>query len=373
MKYSKWELKEATLLIKKIGFNDEEKIEKILRYYYYKYGTEISYQVISYGTRKNNYKPTIIEIENNTTFKCLNLLRFEVDIRKKYNEIEQLKKNDSGYLSATDLASYVFCPASYSISKSFKIEHFLDERKLEKGNEHHNQLRFIKKEKFGFNDSYISKLNTKQKSIINKIKSCKLIYYGHGDDNKTFINQEKKFISKPDYIFIDPNNNHFVVEEKYHYQNKYIANYEHKNDYNKAKNFYPNNIIQLQSYIDYIKEFDIKYGIIINWYYSIKNDQLSFHDFTFKVIYKGNNNPFLETIFSEISEFKKKGNTNFNKNINLKKCLNCSVNLYCSHKTGNFDKLDFPYNIEDLKIIDIEPNIESENDKDDNDTFIPLV
>ena len=286
-------------------------------------------------------------------------------MRNKYYDIEILKNNNSEYISATDLAAFIFCPASYSVSKSFKIDQFLNKSKIQKGSKLHDELRLIyKKEVFGFNDSYFSYLNNNKKSVIKKIKSCRLIYNGHAENNNTFVNQEKKFIGKPDYIFVDPNNNYFVVEEKYHFR-KFKENRPFNHN-----DFYPNNLIQLQSYLEYIKDYDIKYGVLVNWYYTIENENFIFIDFSYKVIKKGNNNQFLEKTFSDIHNFKKNGTIQFANNINIKKCLNCSVNLYCSHKTDNFDKLQIPYNINDLKLINIKNNID---DEENNEVAIPIV
>jgi hypothetical protein len=372
MGYNKYEyeLKEAKFLLKQIGFTNEDIINQIISHYKIEYRIiEKYYHLVSYGSKRNNYKPSYITTEN-VIDNSLKLLRWEVELRKKYHEFKIIQKKSTDYISATDLASFIFCTASYSISKSFKIEHFLNKSKIDEGNQQHEELRLINKKKFGFNEHYISKLDNKQKSVINKLKSCKLIYCGHDEDGKVFVNHEKKFIAKPDYIFLDPKNNYFIIEEKYHYQKNIFAEEQFYKDLNKNKNFYSNNIIQLQSYVDYLKEYDIKYGVLINWYYTIKNDKLFFSDFTYKIIKKGNNNQFLEKTFSDIHNFKKNGTIQFANNINIKKCLNCSVNLYCSHKTDNFDKLQIPYNINDLKLINIENNID---DEENNEVAIPIV
>ena len=150
MGYSKWELREAKLLLRKVGFSDDDKIEKILNHYLDEHGTETSYTVVSYGNRRNNYKPTIISHKLDTSYKCLNLLRQEVEFRQKHSEIVLLDNKKSEYISATDLSSFIFCPASYSISKTFKIEHLSNKSKIDKGNQHHDELRLIKNTNFGF-------------------------------------------------------------------------------------------------------------------------------------------------------------------------------------------------------------------------------
>ena len=371
MEYSEKQLKEAKLLLRKIGFTDEDKIEKILKYYLNEFGTETSYTVVSYGSRSNNYKPTILKHEKETSYKCVSLLKWETELRSKYNEIELINQSPTEYIRATDFASFVFCPASYSISKTFKIEHYLNKSKIDKGSKQHEQLRLIKKKKFGFDEYYISKLNESQKKVIKKLKSCKLIFSGHDENDSFFLNHDKKFIGKPDYIFVDPKGNYFVVEEKYHYLNSTIADntFFLDNNVRKNQNFYTSNIIQLQSYLDYIKDHDIKYGILINWCYSVKNGDLFFADFTHKVIYKGDNSQFLEEIRSKIMNFRESKSIKFKNNVNINKCLNCSVNLYCSHKTDNFDNLKIPYEIESLKLINIQLDDYDENHEEEIPIF----
>lgn len=353
MNYTENELKNAKYLIRKIGFTNEEKILQLLIHYENEYSyIESTQSTKGIKNRKgqiskyiNIYKK---EIKND---RCLSMLKWEVELRKNVSELELKEFNEKQYISATDLAAFIFCPASYSISKSFFVEHTLNKLKIDTGSELHEELNLIYKKKyFGFKEDYVSYLNDKQKSILNKIKSCKLIFKGHDDEDKFFKNHERKFIGQPDYIFLDPNNNYFVVEEKYHFQKsnmliKYSGDSKYKNT-----DFFPNNLTQLQSYIECINEYDIKYGILINWYYHFDDDKIIIHDFTYKILKKGVNTELFEKTILDIINFKNSKTIEFNNDVNINKCANCSVNLYCSHKTDNLDKLQIPYNKHDLKL-----------------------
>ncbi len=165
MNYTEKELKYAKLLIKKIGFVNEEKINKLLEHYDKEYGYA-EYTTSTKGIKNRNgrvYKHINIYKKEVQNERCLRVLNWEIKLREKYNEIE-IKNNDSDYVSATDLSSYIFCPASYSIIKSFHIKHTLNQLKINKGSQLHEKLNLINNKKyFGFNDEYISKLNDRQK------------------------------------------------------------------------------------------------------------------------------------------------------------------------------------------------------------------
>lgn len=199
---------------------------------------------------------------------------------------------------------------------------------------------------------------------IEKIKNCKLIFSGHTNENNFFINEEQNFIGQPDYIFRDPNNNYFVVEEKFKYLNNYINeddyNYEKiVNDRAKLKRFFfSNHIIQLQSYIDYIKEYNITYGVLIYWFYDFYDELPNIHSVSMKVIKKKEHTSLLNSTLLNIKLFLKEKEISFDIKINPKKCAACSVNKYCAHKTSNLNSLVIPYKKEDLRLRYVEFPVE---------------
>lgn len=342
----------ATTLLKLLGYSDEEKIEQLLVLYDNKYSTnEYSSSTESLKNRKGQHYKTINTYKSRTVNKSIDIIKWELEqifeLKKRKLENIELGK----YTSATDLANFVFCNASYSISKTFEIKESPNKSKIDAGTELHEDLRIISEKKyFGFDDDFISNFTEKQLQILKKIKSCKLIFKGHKEEKQIFKNKEKKFIGQPDYIFLDPNNDYFVVEEKYHYHQNYDSDNEiikFSSDKKYAtKDFFPNHLIQLQSYIDYILEYNIKYGLLINWYYHInKNGQMYIHDFTYKILRKNTNTEFLEGTLLAVENFKNTKTMLINNDINLNKCFNCSVKFYCTHKTDNKKPVQFPYNI----------------------------
>jgi hypothetical protein len=320
----------AIHLMQMIGYTDLDVIEELLKLYEKKYSRiEFYFNGIKRKKKVINYS--------------IDVLVREIEIKEK---IEIKNIDYEKYISATDLASFNFCKASYSIANSFLIPYLNNYSNIEEGTELHNELRLLYKKKyFGFKDDNIYNFSNHQKKFLKKIKSCELLFKGHKDENHFFINDEKKYIGQPDYIFLDPNNDIFIVEEKYHYKSrdraiKYSNNIKFKN-----KDFFDNNLIQLQSYIDYIKEYDVKYGVLINWYYYINEDEdIIIYDFTFKILRKNQKSELLEATYNELMNFRNDKSIDFDKNVNLNKCVNCSVVDYCFHKTKNKTILELPYN-----------------------------
>jgi CRISPR/Cas system-associated exonuclease Cas4 (RecB family) len=356
MNYTSEELEYANYLLKLIGFTNEDKINLLLKHYEIQFSyvdfVENSKPVRNRKGQIYKYLKSRWKVINNEI--SLGMLRTEVELRIN-NQIELKEYEESDYISASDLSSFVFCPASFSISKSFKINYTLNQFKIENGNRFHEKLFFFKnKSSFGFSGDIDSNFTDKKITFLKKIHSCKLIFKGHKEKKNIFVNHEIKFIGQPDYIFKDPNDNYFVLEEKFHYRDPFKTT----NNYNQLDNctddFFSNQLIQLQSYIEYIKDFEINYGIIVNWYYHYLDGELIVYNFTYKIVKKDYDKSLLQKTFEEILLFKKNKTLNFKNNVNINKCANCSVNLYCSHKTDNFEILKLPYNIDDLRLRNID-------------------
>lgn len=340
----------AIELLKIIGYSDENDIYQLLKLYEDKHSrTEVSVSTKSIKNRRGQHFRSIDVYNKKIVNYSIEWLKKEIEMKFEVDKVETKNINFEKYISATDLASFIFCNASYSISNSFIIKYLKNSVYLEEGIELHQEVRlFFRKNYFDFKGENIWNFSDHQKTFLNKIKSCKLLYKGHDNENHFFINEEKKYVGQPDYIFLDPNNNVFVVEEKYHRINSNNATKFSENIKYKSKDFYSNYIIQLQSYIDYIKEYDIKYGVLINWYYYVTNideqKSIKVYDFTFKIIKKNQESQLLEKTLNDVRNFNINRTTYFDKNVNFNKCMNCSVSYYCSHKTKNKITVELPYN-----------------------------
>ena len=301
----------------------------------------------------------------------------EIEIKSKAENIKDIIYNSQAFISATDLSSFDFCPISYSISKSFKIEEPTNEIRITTGIDFHENLRLIPKLKVEEIQEYNFTTNDVQMNeYIKKIKNCELIFSGHtSEEKKFFINKTKKYVGQPDYIFKDESGKYFAVEEKFKYQSNYIPNYNFEQieeSREKVRNtFFTNNIVQLQSYIDYIEDFNIEYGILIYWFYDFNVDFPIVHSVSLKTIQKYEKNYLLEKTLENVKNLKENKTLDLETPINLNKCGSCSVNKYCGHKTGNIKKYSIPYNRRDayLKYVSFPEELKKEK-KDYNNENI---
>jgi len=334
MEFTDKQLIFAKYLLNRIGFSNDVLINQYLN------------KLEAVHGRIRNYK-----FSNS---KCFDELLSEIDLKKRFYQIKKKNIQNINTVTATDLSNFHFCPVSYSIEKSFYIEYPTNEDKRISGKELHENLRLVDRiypsEKITHPERTYPKEFTNPK--IEKIKNCKLIFAGHKNENHYFNNPTKSWKGQPDYIFRDPNGDFFAVEEKF----KYLHNFDFPIDkelYNyieRIKNtFYNNHIVQLLSYINYIKDYNIKYGVLLYWYYDIDIDIPFVHDARIKVI-KSENDQLLTETYESLINFISKKEMEFNINTNLSKCAACVVNKYCIHKTQLFNIVKFPYNKYDLKL-----------------------
>ncbi|KUO65987.1 MAG: hypothetical protein ACYCZ2_12865 [Lutibacter sp.] len=354
MKYNENEINYAYFLLMRLGFANNSKIKTILETYEKRFGIiEITHSTKGIRNRKGQIYKYIETTQRKMSYqRCIAILKFEINLRFKSKNYKIREKNDQ-FISATEISSFLFCRASHSISKTFVIEESLNKFSKYYGTKFHEEFRLLfKKKDFGFRSSFNAQFSEKQNIFLREINSCSLIFAGHKNQNFSFQNLKKGFIGQPDYIFKDTKNEYFVVEEKFH-----LRNSENKiSEMNKFpdEDFFDSHLAQLQSYIQYIEDYDIRYGVLVNWYYYIDDEKPIVDDFTYRILYKNRNTDLLENTFTEIQKFKKTGEIRFNANVNLNKCLNCSVNLYCGHKTDEFNLLKYPYDRNYLKLKDIE-------------------
>ncbi|MFP5437641.1 MAG: hypothetical protein ACLGH8_07655 [Bacteroidia bacterium] len=321
--------KYAVDLLNQIGYIDDKLINEVLELYTAKYCRVIKNTYNGKTTKRYSYDM------------MYDILKKEINIKKEFNHLKRLEINYSSYNSATDLSSFYFCIASFSISKSYLIEHNLNQSLLSIGETIHEKLRLLKKTSIIKRDFSTISLSNSQKDFLEKINLCELVYSGHSINSKIFYNNKKKYLGKPDYIFKDRNGRYFIVEEKFRLRGN------HSNSENIT---YQSDIIQIQSYMDYIINFDISYGILINWHYSTSdglligdNKNIFINNFNYKIIYKNTYSHLLERKNYEVHSFKQNGVVSF-PNVNSTKCLNCSVSFYCFHKTNRFNTVNLPYN-----------------------------
>lgn len=359
----------ANYLLKKIGFSDPELISDYLNNIESIYGKH-NRELIT-GTHKNG-RPFYQWISKYDNSRCIDVLLKEIELKKNLNNIELLDYNFESKISATDLSSFDFCPASFSISKSFQIESFTSDDKRLAGISLHETLRLLnKKIPENHKESDLYTFSVLENEKIKKIKNCELIFAGHTDSKRFFENENKNFIGQPDYIFKDPNGKYFAVEEKFKFLSSYISPEDREDESiltsrEKIKQtFFSNHIVQLQSYIDYIQEYNIEYGILIYWFYDFNGDFPNIHSVSLKIVNKKEYQTLLENTHRNLKAFIAEKSLDFLEKVNTNKCTACSVNKYCTHKTNNLSKLKLPYDKNDLilKPVEFPEELKKENNK----------
>ncbi|MBS7565333.1 hypothetical protein KHS38_13045 [Mucilaginibacter sp. Bleaf8] len=292
---------------------------------------------------------------------CISIVKQEVDI-KRFKSINEKKLTNA--LTASDLSAFGFCPVSYVLNRSFEIEHPTNQNELELGTEFHGRLITAKRKYVRDTDNEdLSSVETYNKRILTVISSSTLIYAGH-KEKKPFYNLQENFWGDPDYIFMDKTGTRFVVEEKFSYKHdparlsedeKSYDRY-HQNDRDheadkkrmdwkyKKVHFYENHILQIYSYIRNHPD-GVRYGYLIYWYYDFDESGPYIHKYDVKDILPTDS---YEQKYQEV----KSGIEALSETkacriealaINHKKCVRCSVNKYCGHKSKRYNDLTFPY------------------------------
>jgi hypothetical protein len=300
-------------MLLQLGMEDDELIERYLN------GLEKAY-----GTMWNGHVDD-----------CITNIKEELKLKNfKWRIID--KSLNSNRFTATDLASYIFCPVSYSLNKSFLIQAPSNTQLTETGLLLHNRLGLITQ------INGIRQRDVRQTDWIDNhpfmelMLNSELLYSGH-EENVQFF-QNGNFRGSPDYIFRDSDGKIFVVEEKFMLKKPPI-------NQNNNPVFYNNHKVQVVSYLKNINEYDIQYGYLIYWYYHAHNEPY-IYDFSFvKILLTESMEKLYTKAITGVNFLQQRSEEEFDKSeINPIKCAACVVNKYCGHKTGKFNELSLPYN-----------------------------
>lgn len=333
-------------LLKKLGFEEDsftEDFAEILQrfsFLYKKVGalTEEKYQNLS-DDRQRYY----VYIQGigyvSDTFGIIDVLLWEYN-KRRYRDFP-LISSSKRYVSATDLANFVYCNAGFSIASTFDLP---KSTLSELGTDFHEDHRLIKDypDRFEVNKKRERVYDEENKGFFTEIEKSTLYFAGHSTSEKPnyFINKEKNFIGQPDYIFRNENGVYFVVEEKFQ-----------KSTYGKEKKFYNTHKIQLASYINYIEEYDIRYGYLVYWIYDDEYNTNIERCYIYRINNGGALQTFLNDTMKEVQDFRKKKMIEFDREtINPVKCAKCVHVLLCGHKTGRHEDLSYPYNYNYLRL-----------------------
>jgi hypothetical protein len=260
--------------------------------------------------------------------------------------------NRTQKISATDLSNFTFCPASYSLQKTY------DFGNTYLGNigtiMHDKQLLLLSKVEEAKKGFYLYATKTKSDyfdtilidddfrlsiaPLMHDISISKLLFHGHNrDEQKLFYDESGQIVGCPDYIFQKPDGTIFVVEEKFSLQKPNIK---------KIDKPYSNHLIQLGTYISLLRDIKASYGYLVYWSYSLKNEHIPYvsNAQLFRVNNSAIFNAEVSSVVDEVKELNSDRKIDFNiKNLNSWKCVNCVTSDSCNHKTGNKNTVTLPY------------------------------
>lgn len=244
--------------------------------------------------------------------------------------------------SATDLANFVFCPASYSINQTYHINIDEEENIFIGTQEHEKQhLKTLSKRMKTGNykfDSYTADA-TKFNVEIKRILNAKCISEGHNEINPIiYYSKQKKLSGIPDYIFQDDLGN-FAVEEKFTFK-----------DYDKITGLYENHKMQALVYLYGLDEFKFDEVYVLYWFITKSESRVSksgeievVNYRLFKITKTSENRNSLISVFNELENIQNRVAYTFPANrINYNKCIRCNYFPYCEYKKGRKSVIKLP-------------------------------
>lgn len=259
--------------------------------------------------------------------------------RRKFFRHKSINEEETP--TVQDLAQFVFCPASYSVKRTFVIERnqelqIVDDNEspesylLERITILKTPLEEIKEEaKEHFKMTYKIQFNDFKKFI-----ESNLIYNGYSDFGCQFKhNKEYNINGRPHLIFQNNNGERTLVIEKTTYK-KIIPDI-----------VWENNQVQAFAYLYLFEDFNCTQAVVIYWRNT--NDGRWNLDREYKMfnITKSDYNKELLInklkLFNKLLEDKK---IPFNSElVNPAKCFKCSCRNLCNHKSGLINDLLYPY------------------------------
>jgi len=333
----KWVFENASLdkinkiLTSKIGYN-KETIEKIYTAFY-------PDNNIKYYRQKSRNSDWSVD------FQIRYYEERETKIRNLFsklfiNELEEAGKSLTKRLitkkeahAATDLANFVFCPASYAINQTFYID-FQENENVFIGTQEHEKQRLLGlSDHKGLDENTYLTESTNYYNDFNRIRNSKCISQGHSDKTPTIYYSKKRNLSGiPDYIFKD-SAGFFAVEEKYTFK-----------DYEELTNLYPNHKTQALVYLYGLDEFNFNEVFVLYWYinkYKVSGEYYVYNYRLFKLIKTNENKKMIVEVFNDLESIRNRVPYPFDvSGINYRKCIRCNYFPFCEYKKGKISNIE---------------------------------
>lgn len=264
----------------------------------------------------------------------------------------------------SDLSHYLFCPVSFAINESFQIEanstwekdEWLDEKKLFV--DRHNIFNRTKSYEETFIDSEII-VNSNLISNFDYLFNSLIRVNNATNPNPTiYSNNTNDLKGTPDYIMEDSSGVKFAITEKF--SSIYSAD---------SQTPFESDLVKHYAFIDELTSSNIKFGYFITWYWQwtdiqtdsgINKKKIIISSFRLTKIESSQRNSYkLNRAIALVKNFKKSNQIEIDgARISFpNKCLSCSVVTYCNHKTGNYNNVILPYDL-NLNKVESEPKVE---------------
>ena len=263
--------------------------------------------------------------------------------------------NQPNALLLSELSQYIYCPVSFSINKTYNIPTLkpMDSSVIWMGNKDGFYDRYLKYQKnkdilAAFKNHEVVdsvELTARDIQIFENLFKGKLIINNYFDTtNRSFNSDNKKLRGAPDYVVQLNDGKRVLIQEKF--SSVSSAN---------ASKVYNSDIIETEAYLTKFKNLNVDYAYFINWIWSIYklDDDVGFQGAMIRYVKKVDihlikikdaREQFVEKESEKINSLKSGNHLNV-KNVSFpSRCLNCSVYIYCEHKSGTKNTLRFPYN-----------------------------
>lgn len=233
-----------------------------------------------------------------------------------------------------DLTQFAFCPASYSVKESFKIEFNKNEEEDDEDIEGALEPKSYLLELI----SFLRKMNNIDRSeylgnnkIIKYLLDSLLIYNG-SDGNKPLYDIPYNISGKPHLIFENSSGERILVVEKNTFNDKLPEAIWH------------NHQVQVWAYIHLFNRLDISKAYVIYWHKRTAPYAPGRRNFRVYEVDSAFTRDKLTSILDSFNSLRSETAIPFDVNsINPEKCFRCTCRTICNHKSGLIKDLLFPY------------------------------
>jgi len=288
---------------------------------------------------------------------ALYLKNFNEEIYNRTNNNFKNIFNPEKITLVSDLGDFEFCPVSFAIRETFEIS---SNSSWEKDEWHGDKKTlverydaFSKNENFddAFEDTDIDVTDIVKKDFEEILFSFLIHSSTNPKSQKYFFNLNQSLIGNPDYVFQTPNDKRFVLIEKFT-----------KGNYKYSSLPFQNDLAKLYAYMHEMVDLKLDYGILLYWFWEFSDitdsqgkPKKKIRVKSYQIFKFEKTDANLEThlnLFKRVNGFKDKAEMKIEgQKISVPaKCLNCSVVSYCNHKTGNYNVIKIPYEINELQI-----------------------